>query len=95
MGEMNDTYRTSDTGLAAYLLLLNHTCIGAIPVEDDDRRYDFVFIGIENPAILAQQFQENKAVGKLKDYRKKLQFLNHILRSEKITPDQLEQLKND
>lgn len=91
---MSEIFRTSETGLAAYLLLLGHNCLGAVPVEGDEKRFDFVFEGVDNAGELAQEYLENKAVGKLKAYRQKLQQLNHILRAESISREELENLRN-
>lgn len=92
---MKQDYKTSDQGLAAYLLLLGYQCVGAVPVEGDGVRKDFFFVDVEEPAKLAQEYMENKAVGKLQAYRKKLQFLNHIIRTEALDEAKVKELKGE
>lgn len=47
-----DIFKTSDRGLAAYLLYKGHNCIGCVPSNHaDPRRMDFVFIDIADPKV--------------------------------------------
>jgi hypothetical protein len=56
-------FRTDDRGLAAYALLLGHTCVGCIPSNHKDkRRMDFVFIDIPNPKSLEASWYRGQKI---------------------------------
>lgn len=86
-------YKTSDQGIAAWLLLQGYECVGAVPVEGDEKRKDFVFINVTSPYELAAEYTEGRAVGRLKDFRTKLQFLNRLIRNESLTEEEMEELR--
>lgn len=89
---MEEVYRTSDQGLAAYLLLLNYICLGAIPTSDP-QRMDFVFINVDNPAVIYEQYMENKAEGKLLAFRRNLMKLRKMLRENVLTEAAIEEMR--
>lgn len=90
-----EIFRTSDQGLAAFLLLEEYLCVGAIPAGDkrDPNRMDFVFLDVEQPSVLYQEYMENRAEGKLYEFRSNLIKLRRMLRENVITEKDLEEMR--
>lgn len=90
-----EVYQISDQGLAAYLLSLGFLCIGAIPAGDknDSNRMNFVFLDVEQPSVLYQDYMENKAEGKLYEFRSNLIKLRRMLRENVITEADIEEMR--
>lgn len=97
---MDHIFKTSDQGLGAYLILMGYPCIGAIPTDEvftnhlgtTNSRMDFIFIDVPNPGELAQEYLENKAVGKLQGFHKNTQKLRYMLRNP-MSRTEYEELK--
>lgn len=54
---MNEVFKTSDQGLAAYLIVKGFQCIKAVPAgERDPRRKAFVFIDVPNADQLQKDY---------------------------------------
>lgn len=97
---MNDVFKTHDQGLGAYLMLLGHPCVGAIPSDDSytnhageqKSRMDFIFLDIPNAPLIMQDYLENRVSGKLWQFHKNTQRLRAFLR-EPMSREDFEALK--
>lgn len=72
-------FRTSDHGLAGYLVYLGFNCIGAVPTKDD-KRLDFVFIDIDDAEKHTNDFLTHNDQVSASKYKKKLDQVRWKLR---------------
>lgn len=77
----DEHYKTSDQGLAAYLMDQGFYCAGTVPDEHSDVRQFFVFVDVPDPkAIEEAYFRYKKEPMSARSYFEKMRTVRHLLK---------------
>lgn len=95
---MNEqTYKTSDQGLAAYLMERGFYCVSAIPAGDArfPEKKVLVFVDVPDPKALEDDyFRYKKEAMSAKSYFEKVRTVRHIIRNG-ISDEELASLRGN
>ena len=78
---MDHHYKTSDQGLAAYLMERGYFCAGTVPEEGSSTRQFFVFVDVEDPKEVEEAyFRYKKEPMSARSYFEKVRSVRRLLR---------------